>query len=310
MVRSAIEAFGRVCVREVDWRPDDGWNPMNTSVHVRYDRRLPVIRAVNYVMSEGVLQIVDGGDVLRSYSHVVEFDADWRPVRSTKIEDATGMLRNDDGFRAHGFEDCRLWHDGELYCVSASVRAMSRETDHGCTKYGSSEMAIMRLDNRWRTVSVDVVRDYQHHLVQKNWMPVVGRAGTFVYQCGDPTIVVARVSGETVEVARSTPAVPVAELRGSSQVIAHDGGWLCVTHEVAESGQRRLYLHRFVRLDRGYRVVAASEPFFFARPGVEFCCGLTRDGDHIIASFSVDDGHPCLAFFEPPRVDCALRRWE
>jgi glycosyltransferase involved in cell wall biosynthesis len=294
-LKSANQMFGAE-VKPIEWKPNDGYAPMNPSVCVADDgRRLVLVRTVNYtVTAQGQYPTTDGSNIIRTRNHVVEMDSDWKPIRSTLIEDVTGTPRN--SFPVEGFEDCRLWADGEKFYASATVRDLGD---------GRCEQAILSIDDRWRVIDIDVVRDYEHGRDQKNWMPIVGHHMNFLYFC-DPTIVIKVTSGATIERSRSLPLVSLVDQRGSSQVIEHEDGWLCVTHEVTWRPER-IYMHRFIKLDREMRVVAITDPFYFANVGIEFCAGLARDGEKIIASFGINDASAHLAMFDSKRVDQALK---
>jgi glycosyltransferase involved in cell wall biosynthesis/GT2 family glycosyltransferase len=284
--RSATELFGAE-IREIDWLPEDGYVPMNPSVCVVEGRRLVLARTVNYtVTAQGQYPTLDGSGVIRTRNHMLEMDENWQPTQSTRIEDVTGLPRND--FPVEGYEDCRLWISGSSYHVSATVR------DRPDNAAGHCEMVIARLDAHWQIVETRVIRDYERDKPQKNWMPVVGRPGVFLYLC-DPTVAIS-VSGDTVELARSNPPACLVELRGGSQLIPYGEGWLCVTHEVVWRPDR-MYLHRFVRLDASFRIIAFTEPFYFERIGIEFCAGLALDGHQLVASFGTNDSSAHLAFF-------------
>ena len=295
--RSATELFGAE-VRPIEWSPGDGYAPMNPSVCVGADgRRLVLVRTVNYTVSDGQYPTVDGSGIIKTRNHVVEFDADWKPVGSTLVEDVSGRQRS--AFPVEGLEDCRLWQDGDHYFASTTVRDLADNADGRC------EVAILRLDEAWRVTDVRPVRDYEGDKTQKNWMPVAGRPGKFLYLC-DPTIVIDTAFGTTTEIARHAAPACLTDLRGGSQVIAHEDGWLAITHEVAWRPER-VYLHRFVKFDQSFRVVAVSDTFFFARVGIEFAAGLARDGDRLVASFGVNDASAHLALFDPAGVSHALR---
>ena len=299
--RSVNDLFGAE-VRAIDWKPGDGYHPMNPSVCVGPPgRRLVLVRTVNYTVADGQYPTIDGSGIIRTHNHVVEMDRSWKVVKSTEIEDVSGLPRTK--YPVEGFEDCRLFERGGRYYASTTVRDLREDGHH--------EMAVLTLDEGWRATRVDVVRDYEAARVQKNWMPVVGRSvgradgTTFLYLC-DPTVVIDCAPGGTVELARSAPPRCLVDLRGGSQVVPHEGGWLCVTHEVAWRPER-VYLHRFVRLNAEFQVTAVSDPFYFCRVGIEFCAGLARDGDKLVASFGVNDASAHLALFDPARVDASLR---
>jgi len=292
-------------IREIDWKPGDGWAPMNPSIFVEKEARLALVRTVNYVVVDGEYPTIDGSGIIRTRNYIVEMDESWRPIRSTLIEDVTGTPRSK--FPVEGLEDCRLWSSADSYFVSATVRDLSDNVDGRC------EMIIGRLDEKRRVDAIMPIRDYEGHKTQKNWMPIAGRPGSFLYWC-DPTIAIrcyspvggsSDVGERTVEIARHTAPARLVDFRGGSQLIRHGDGWLCLVHEVAWRPER-VYLHRFVALTEDFRITAVSDLFYFSRVGIEFCAGLARDGKKLVASFGVNDASAHLAFFDPSIVDSRL----
>jgi glycosyltransferase involved in cell wall biosynthesis len=292
--KSAAELFGAE-TRPIDFKPDNGYAPMNPSVCIGGGGRLVLVRTVNYIVTDrGEYPTVDGSSSIQTKNYVLEMDEQWQPVRSTLIEDASGLPKNN--FPVEGFEDCRIWeHDGKFF-ASATVRNLGD---------GRCEIGVLTLDDKWRVTDIDIIRDYEHGRHQKNWMPVAGQPGRFVYGC-HPTIVIERSGNKTVEVSRHEPGVCLGEQRGGSQLVHRwCDGWLCLTHEVVWRPER-IYLHRFVAFDRDMRIEAVSDPFYFQHLGIEFCAGMARDGDKLVASFGVNDSSAHLAFFDPARVEAVL----
>ncbi len=284
-------------VRAIDWTPGGGWAPMNPSVFIGYEGRLVLVRTVNYTVSDGQYPTIDNSGIIRTKNYIVEMDREWQPIKSTLIEDVTGIQRST--FPVEGFEDCRLWASDSSYFVSATVRDFA-DSDGRC------EMAIGELDSQWRIRSIVHMRNYEYEKTQKNWMPIVGRPGEFLYLC-DPTITVDVGSeGHTAETDRHSAPACLTDLRGGSQLIPNGDGWLCITHEVAWRPER-VYLHRFVRFDMKFQIVAISDPFFFEKVGIEFCAGLARDGSKLVASFGVNDASAHLALFDAESVNRALK---
>lgn len=296
-VKSAGELFGAE-VHEIEWKPENGWAPMNPSVCIGpTGRRLILMRTVNYtVTAEGQYPTIDDSGIIRTQNYILEAGEQWTPITSTPIKDVTGLPRS--GYPVEGFEDCRLWTNERRYYASTTVRDLADNVDGHC------ETAIINFDDGWRVSMCAPVRDYEHEKTQKNWMPIVGRPGQFLYLC-DPTIVIDTSTG-TVEVARHESPVCLRDLRGGSQLIRHESGWICLTHEVAWRPER-VYLHRFVKFDREFKVIAISDPFYFVKVGIEFCAGLARDGNKLIASFGVNDAAAYLATFDSDSVDRALK---
>jgi len=292
--KSAQELFGAV-VREIDWHPTDGYAPMNPSVLVVGDRRLVLVRTVNYKVANGQYPTVDGSGIIRTRNHVLELGADWKTVRSTPLVDATGLPRT--SYPVEGFEDCRIYPTEGGFAASATVRDLGAD--------GHCEEAILTLDGEWRVTGVRAVRDYEHNKTQKNWMPILGQPGAFLYLCDPTTVIDCKLDG-TVQRSRVADLDEnLTEFRGGSQVIPHRDGWLCLVHEVVHT-PGRVYLHRFVYLDAQFVIRVVTEPFYFLQKGIEFAAGLARDGDRLVASFGVNDASAHLAFFAVDAVDRLL----
>jgi hypothetical protein len=114
-----------------------------------------------------------------------------------------------------------------------------------------------------------------------------------------PFILHQEITGENVDSGR---------LRGGSQFlqIGTAGDLLGIVHDVVWHGNKREYLHRFA-LIKSCRLHALSDAFYFERKGIEFCAGLARDSNTLIASFGVDDKEPWLAKFSLPDVLSRLK---
>jgi hypothetical protein len=122
-----------------------------------------------------------------------------------------------------------------------------------------------------------------------------------IYGC-DPTVILQYDfdSRQAREIGRHHPPLALEHLRGGSEALAVPDGWLCLVHEVTVlPGGRRVYLHRFMHLDKDLRISSPSDPFHFISRGIEFCAGLARKPatDRCYASFGVDDAGAFVATF-------------
>ena len=260
-----------------------------------------VVRGVNYRLHDALLGWPQDG-VFRTRNHLARLDADGRIVSATEMIPAP-YLPPALATSVLGFEDCRLFRwRGRLHC-SATVR--DRNPEMRC------EIALLELDDDARIVDVRVLHGHGDDQHQKNWMPAVdGDELLFVYLC-DPTTVLRYDPGTGTVRARAPhlPTVALDHLRGGSQLVAFDGGWLCVTHEVAViDSMRRRYLHRFVYLDREFRVASVTEPFRFADDPIEFVAGLAYDlaRDQLLASYGIQDCRAAVAVLDAAAVRRAL----
>jgi hypothetical protein len=202
-------------------------------------------------------------------------------------------------------EDLRVfsWQEG-LWAIAA--------VHDGSHPPRAIRQALLELDDH-EIVGVHIQQGVRH---EKNWMPCVeGDELRFVHTT-DPLVVLQakRLSNGygTVPAALSIAQV-TGHVRGGSPLIAWDGGWLAIVHQVHRPhraasdggllgfwGPPRdprppvIYLHRFAFFDHALTEVVLGEPFYFKHVGIEFCCGLIQAQDGVIASFGVANNEAWL----------------
>lgn len=267
----------------------EGYKTGNVSIARHGQGFVALIRSVNYDLLESGFFDRHGDSSFRQRTLLLHLDKRLQVVSSAEVfqpEDLPPPRHTD----SLGFEDPRpfVWRDN-LWCVSC-VRQLNEE--------GRAEMVLSRIDctsqdkfvlTDWRVLEASMPVQWE-----KNWMPqVIDDELRFIYSV-DPT----RVLSELGEVLFQEPSMVAAEnFRGGSQAIAFDGGWLMLIHEWELVGRRRNYLHRFIWLDKSYRLARLSRRFFFQRIASEFASGLAWhmvDG-YLVISFGIDDRDPTLA---------------
>ena len=102
------------------------------------------------------------------------------------------------------------------------------------------------------------------------------------------------------------PTVHAKDFRGGSQLIAFDGGWLALIHEVQWRGttDHRFYQHRFIWLDDAGVLCGISRQFVLHGKGVEFAAGLAwhPDEHRLLISFGIADRESWIATVEADEV--------
>lgn len=288
--KTAAEVFGEsAIVRTLDTRPtsrENGWAPMNPSICIDVHGKVRcTLRLVNYIYGSYAIRNDEG--CIRTRNLLLDLDDDLSVVGSREAVDQSSVLRSPRAI-VRGLEDLRLfaWR-GQLW---ASCTVLDRNDD------ARAEIALVSFDSRGDVFEIYPLRGYQSHLHQKNWCPlVVGEDLFFVYSAEPLTVL--KVDSAKLDVAlhavKDNGPLSLEYLRGGSQVLPFDGGYLYVAHEAHDYddqyGQRRRYLHRFVQLDSSFAVVALSEPFVIRELGVEFVAGMIRHGDRLVLSFGAKD---------------------
>ncbi len=262
----------------IQFEPPKGWFAMNPSICRHLGRVWCVVRTVNYTMRGRHYTIHDPKRVVRTENYLGTLRATGEFVKPRRMRDLDKSPRVRSSIV--GYEDVRL--------ASVAGKGGARELVGSATVCDrvANRRLIARLD---LTPAGDVRRatvqpSNQPH--EKNWMPMsIGGKHTWVYSL-DPTAI---LPGPL----RDCP-LSLDHLRGGAATPLDDG-YLCVTHEVVEADEGRVYLHRFVRLDARFFVTAVSRAWVFDHHGIEFCAGMVLDGPRLVLSYGVEDREAWVA---------------
>lgn len=278
----------------------EGYKPGNISIARERDGFVALIRAVNYDLLESGFFDRHGDSSFRQRTLIARLDEDLEITSSAEVfppEDLPPPEHTD----SIGFEDPRpiIWRD-ELWCIS-SVRQLNPD--------GRAEMVLARIGQTpqrqnvltdWRVLDSGMAEQWE-----KNWMPqLIGDDLRFIYSL-DP-IRILNDAGNVVHL--DTPTIAAENLRGGSQAIPFDGGWLMVVHDWQVQRRRRYYFHRLVWFDQNNRLSRISRRFFFQRIASEFAAGLAWHvtGDRLVVSFGTNDHDPTLAIIQANDIHAAL----
>lgn len=279
-----------------------GYAAMNPSIAIHGDDRRCVVRTVNYRLQNGAYLIDDPGGVVRTVNWMARLAPSYEIERVERIEEPTPQPFVA-GSPVRGFEDCRLVRREDAWWLVGTARDQNPEA--------RCEVAVLRMGDDRRISGVHIQRSQQPQLHQKNWVPIVdGNELRFVYWTGPTTILrYDDATGQAMQECESPTRLAVEHLRGGSQALRVDAGWLYVVHEPTERQNLRGYLHRFVLLGDDYAFVAMTDPFCFLGPGIKFCAGLARDprSGELVVSFGVNDAEAWLGFVDEAQVLAALR---
>ena len=305
--QSAAEMFGEVRFVALASSLQPPYVAMNPSVtaDARGELRV-VLRGVNYkIEAGGSYAIDDPQHIVRTQNYWGALDDAMQigiiaamPDNAARNTQAMAVIR--------GYEDCRLFRWRDHWWASATVRDQDAQM--------RAEMVLLGLGDDGAVQSCRTLWGFGGHTHEKNWMPCVrGEELLFVYSC-DPMVVlkVERLDDSVAHVGvlcEHVPPVACDHLRGGSQLLPLDGGWLAVTHEVVYSGPSRHYLHRVIWLDDAFRLQRMTMPFFLMHEGIEFVAGLARvpTRDAIVVSFGVRDAEAHLAEIALGGLRAAMR---
>lgn len=286
---TAITDYVKVNFRQLDIKNTDGYIQLNPSVAKWNDSLWMIQRTVNYELnSDGnYVPVVD--DNIRTRNWLCELDNDYNIIQARVIEHPDDWPDAKYGL-VLGFEDSRLFvHNNQLW-TSSTVREL--ESD------GIAQIVVARLDisesgikyTNWKAITPTYTK---HKHYEKNWMPITDQKELCWVYSSDPIRVV-NDQGETIMY--TGHPVTADHWRGGSQVIPFKLGWLYCIHEtIIPNYKDRTYLHRFVWLDKDWKVSMISPPFFLKARGIEFVCGLAQNNDNLVLSFGFKDKESWLA---------------
>lgn len=278
-----------------------GWGLFNPSI-VAHDRGwLLAVRSANYEITPAGYVMDDPAGVIRSKTILATLADDLTALDQVTLADFYD--RTD--FPVDGLEDVRLnLIDGTLH-ASATIRNLAG-LDGTCRIAATT---IDRLRGKYTTLHCPHTPDGQH---EKNWMPILGRRAWLYAAHKDGHVAIATPAGDSwqIDLHAASPH-KAAGFRGGSQLVPlGDGTHLAIVHEVASDDDgRRVYEHRFVRFDEpaGWSIVGLSPLFYFREHRtIEFCAGMDRKGDRLVATFGVRDREAWLVEMHLPEILATL----
>jgi predicted GH43/DUF377 family glycosyl hydrolase len=136
---------------------------------------------------------------------------------------------------------------------------------------------------------------------EKNWMPVLDKAYTYVKWTNPTEVVKADPVNKTCETIflGKNKELCTGDLRGGSQVIPFNNKYIALVHEAhlfkSEAGRKNAtYRHRFIVWNKEWELVEMSQAFSFMGAEIEFCCGLAEYEDKLLITFGFQDNSSYL----------------
>ena len=281
----------------------NGTGLMNPSVYVDNGKVIMNLRHCQYTIyhaEKGIFEHQYGplvylnpeNDItLTTKNFFCELDEKMNIVKSTKVD--TSKLDVKPIWEFIGLEDARVvrW-DGKLYLCG-----VRRDT----TTNGVGRMELSEIE-----VTSDSVKEISRVRIdapapntsycEKNWMPILDKPYHFI-KWTNPTEVVKAdpVTGacETV-VLQELNNNYSGNIRGGSQVIPWEDGYLCLNHitylfksELQRKNAR--YRHVFTKFDKNFKIQKVSKEFSFMEGEIEFACGMAQLNDDLLITFGFQD---------------------
>ena len=266
------------------------FSPGNTTISRSDDGYLLIVRLINYEQDGAVWFVSrDADGRIRSKNVHLQLDHDFEIQSSLEIDDSLlARIQPPDSSEANvqGIEDIRLvrWAGDWWFTAVSSAFPPA----------GYPGVVLGRLDPSATNVEHLTPLSYAgSQLAEKNWLPFIHEDRLLLlYSCG-PTVILEPdlATGECVEVHRTMQDANFDRYRGSSAFIVYRDRYLFTVHEVTYVDGKRVYLHRFVEMDQGFRITRVSRLFTIWHLGVEYNCGicLNHAGDALLMTCSFED---------------------
>ena len=281
------------------------WSSFNPSISQNPDGNLAVvIRSSNYLLGQyqNYANLTVEAEIRnRVFFADVNEKLDLKNVREVEFL----------GNYKRGVEDCRLlWRNGSWHFLGVILeKAHTPIARVGLFKYDEKNNVA------------ELVEKYEGpdpKRVEKNWGALaVGESSEF-----DFIYDTERVYKDGKLAKLSKPQKKYNMLRGGSQLIEWEDGYLSVVHITRKTPERVLnprtftyedthfrdYTHLFAKYDLEGNLVGVSSEFIFDVGWVEFAAGLTRVGNNLVISYGVDDASMSFFVVEEKVVRKMLRK--
>ncbi len=266
------------------------YSPGNTTIGRTDDGYLIVARLVNYDQQGAVWFVArDADGRFRSKNAHLVLDRDFQILSSMEI-DETLLKRIQPSYAENvyvqGIEDLRLtrWRNAWWFTATSCM----------FDPVGYPRVVLGRLNSSADAVDHLVPLEFdERNDAEKNWLPFVHDDRLLLLYSCDPTIILEPDvgTGHCQTLHRSTPEACFDRYRGSASPIPFGDRYLFTIHEVPFVDGKRVYLHRFVEMDRDFRITRVSRLFRVWHLGVEYNCGicLSHSGDSLLMTCSFED---------------------
>lgn len=281
------------------------FNSMNPSVLKTENGYYVVCRSVNYEQSSGKhYQMIDPEErnnyLSKTRNFLLHYDKNFNLISQKEIvDDFVSSVQTTPYFQVEGLEDIRLFeYKGDLWFTCTVFNINHCKMPQVCLfrLSNSSDGDFIRTDHFVHLKGPEINR------CEKNWLPFVKDDQVHLIYSYDPFQIYQAdlLTGECRQVLSQAQENDFSKFRGSSGPIAFDDGYLSIVHYVVDSEDEKIYFHRFLYLNKDYKITHMSKPFTYTHQGVEFCCGMTLDhfGSSLVMAIGLEDAEAFFAFLD------------
>ena len=245
----------------------------------------------------------------KNRNFLLQYDKDFHLLSQKEIVDT---LSDPQKFKPHrnieGIEDIRLINYKEQLWFTCTTQDM---TPHHVPQIGLFQLSNASEKTSLSTESFFSLPGPSPSICEKNWLPFVKDGMLHAIYSYDPFIIykIDPLEKTCKQVQCEEQQYDFSNFRGSASPIPFDDGYLLLIHQLSFNNEGRVYLHKFVYLNKDFKITHTSRPFTYQHQGVEYCCGMTIDhlGSDLIMSIGIEDAQAFLAFVDLKTVRSLLK---
>ncbi len=290
---------------------EERYHPMNPSIEKTTWGYKVICRTVNYTQTGAKsFHTSDKTGIFRTRNFLLHYDTNFHLLSEREILENLPRKRVRSWISANiqGLDDCRIFCDGAHSWFTCTA------SDTNPT--GNFQIALCKLGEEKNNQPIHVEKltpllGPDPNRCEKNWLPFFKDDLLHLIYSYDPFMIVKPdpETGACTSVLEYSPQHDFSRFRGSAAPIPFDQGFLILVHEVALlPDYSRVYLHRFVLLDKTFIITRVSRPFIFDHQGVEYCCSMTLDhsGKNLILPIGLEDREARLCIVDTETVRSLL----
>lgn len=272
------------------------FRPMNASI-IKNDNGYSVLcRTVNWEQNKGVYELILKNETAwQSKNFLLEFDKNFNLICQKIIQQSLKNLIPK--YNEPELEDPRLFKWRRENWLIGAIGVFDN------AYFTKPIMGKICETNETDKINLDNLTLFQGPIkerMERNWMPLIKDHKLYLIYLYDPYIIFEfdPKNNNLVNFINDLPKFDFSMFRGSAAPIKFEDGYLMLIHELISNGKIRNYTHRFLYLDKNFKITKLSRPFIFYNIGVEFCCGIIVDhkNERLIMTVNLEDKKAKLCF--------------
>ena len=265
------------------------YTPSSISL-IEYDNKiLANVRLVNYrIQSNGSYLMCkdskfDPNEKVLTKNAYLYYNHKLEPISDLTFMDGELEDLKSKDCRIMGLEDVRLYKKNNKIMYSATN---SNYSYNDCIRIVNGEY-----NNQLnKFINNSCLHPPTETYCEKNW---IGIEDKFIYKWHPLQVGIVIDNKLEILTTHDTPSF-FKHYRGSSNIVDYNNNYWVITHGIKNTTPRK-YFHQMVVLNKEFKVLKYSVPFYFDKWAIEYCLGLYIKNETLIMTVSRNDSNPIFA---------------